>query len=145
MGFEHRLMTCEEYLRWSNSEIERKINDIRYASKPESLFKFDEASDEYIFNKNNWNGGDILRYLLYEHACEELNEALDIRWYCINDQKYIFIHSNQGWYIITWYKERGRTEGIYYNGYPITLDEYINLYNELYKIWEKQNDIQRKD
>lgn len=102
------------------------------------------------FNPDNWNGGDaIIRQFTY-YLEDEGRYAREFDWEYMsgdfisshnwfNDQNYINIILHvyderiNKWilesYLITYYKNRGKTEVIYKNGKLITLDEYIELLN----------------
>ena len=133
-------LTPTEYLIWATEEKTRKDASPYYGSPIKLLFTSieDEPSNNYEmweFTSENWNGGDVLRHLLLAHWGKR-TPLVDIRYYIYNDQKYIFLFRNNDFYEISWYKDRGRTEKIYMNGDPISLKDYITLYNYLYDHWE---------
>ena len=121
-------MLCKRYAE--------RLQDKRMGSKPKELFIFDK--DDYdcgCFNPDNWNSGqDIIRYIsyyLYENLHTELKFHVDddgIKYkielaLIYNDDQWTFHvvikninDSITGILTETWYKNRGRTEAIYYNG-----------------------------
>lgn len=127
------MITSNDYIQWYKKEKEKMLDSGRYGSEPTFLFnRIDAESDDWIFNINNWNGGDILRHFLYDNLYELTRIAsFEIKYYVIDDQTTIFIFTPTNWYEISWYKSRGRTDIIKMNGEPIYLDDYIDLCNEL--------------
>lgn len=123
-----------------------KQEDSPYGSIPEPLFI------GVKFNPNNWNGGDaIIRQFtsdlqfnegtrhVGEFDWEHKSGDFVANWDYFDDQSYIQIvirayDEREGeWifdqYLITYYKNRGKTDAIYKNGKLITLDEYIEILN----------------
>ncbi len=121
-----------------------------YGSLPKSLYKND------VFNDENWNGGDaIIRQFTYElerqsydggYYAKEFDfgsKGIDMvaSWNGFNDQNYVSINlsvfdqdnPDKGWYfeqyLITYYKSRGKTDGIYKHGKLLDFDEYVYLLN----------------
>ena len=128
------MITINDYIRWYEKEKETMLNSGMYASEPTFLFNntHDGWDDEWVFNPDNWNGGDILRHgLLKILDNREEIDGYEIKYFCIEGQTTIFIFTSNYWYEITWYKNRGCTENIKMNGDPISLEDYINLCNSL--------------
>lgn len=123
------MITINDYIKWYDNEKRKMLDSGHFRSEPTFLFKYDEYSDEWIFNPDNWNGGDILRRATIN--LNKANEYYEIKYYRIDDQTTIFIFSSTSWYEISWYKNRGRTDIIKMNGEPIYLEDYINLCNSL--------------
>lgn len=124
------MITKKDYIEWYENEKRKMINAGRYKSNPRFLFRHE--FNDWIFNKFNWNGGDILRNFLIDNL-DELNniKVLDIKYYYHEDQTTIFMFASEKWYEISWYKDRGRTDIIKMNGKPIYLEDYIDLCNLL--------------
>ena len=126
------MITIDNYLAWYRAKKIEMIKSGNFASEPKCLFKLDDFGEEWIFNPDNWNGGDILRHglldILYDGKSIESHE---IKYFCHDDITTIFIFKDNDFYEISWYKQRGRTYIIKKNGEPIYLDEYIELCNEL--------------
>ncbi len=110
------------------------------------------------FNPENWNGGDgIIRQYCYdiEYSANRW-EAFEVDWYVedhlhsgdvivqyahFEDYNYVTVivrgydndNRDSDWYIdqylIQYYKSRGKTEKVLYNGNPIREDQYIVLLN----------------
>lgn len=120
------MITKDQYLSYAAKEIERMKNDVHFASEPKPLF-VDEK-----FNKENWNGVDVLRRFLYFYGYEGCNESIKTFYYLSDGQHYIFVHNDNDFYIISWYKSRGKTDYIGKNGHLVDLDEYIELVNILF-------------
>lgn len=121
-----------------------KQEDSPYVSIPEPLFI------GVKFNPDNWNGGDDIIRQFTDYLKNEGRYAREFDWEYMsgdfisnynwfNDQNYINITLHiyderiNKWilesYLITYYKNRGKTEAIYKNGKLITLDEYIEILN----------------
>ena len=137
-----RHYTPQEYLDWVKEETDRKMRTGLYKSPIKPLFKVEEEDkvedpEWWIFDEENWNGGDILRHLLVNHP-NRLVPSIIWFYYICDGQTYIFLFKENSFYEISWYKDRGRTEKILMNGSPITLLDYINLYNELLYAWEEE-------
>jgi len=127
-------MTVKDYLTWYEKEKERMIASGHYGSKPRPLFlkELDDPEEYWVFNRDNWNGGDILRRWFYRYWSPDITLAdYIIKYYWIDDQTTIYILGENEWYEISWYKDRGKTEKIERNGHSIELGEYINLCNYL--------------
>ena len=124
------MITKKDYIEWYENEKRKMINSGRYKTSPRFLFSHEY--DDWMFNKFNWNGGDILRNFLIDNL-DELNniKVLDIKYYYHEDQTTIFMFTSEKWYEISWYKDRGRTDIIKMNGKPIYLEDYIDLCNLL--------------
>ena len=126
------MISCNEYINWYYSK--EKPNMLRsglYGSEPTFLF-MDRYGDRYYeFNRDNWNGGDILRRYLYSNWGEISVEGFDIKWYHVDDSWYVFLFTESSFYEISWYKSRGRTDRILKDGCLIDLEDYIELCNEL--------------
>lgn len=120
------MITKEQYLSYAAKEIERMKNDVHFASEPKPLF-IDEK-----FNEENWNGVDIIRRFLYRYGYEEQDNFTKTYYYAFGGQHYLFVYCVDDFYIISWYKDRGKTDYIGKNGRPIDLDEYIELVNILF-------------
>lgn len=102
----------------------------KYGSEPKFLFKL--FYDDWIFNDDNWNGGDILRQGLLNILDEEKRvNSHEIKYYHYDGQTTILILTSENWYEVSWYKNRGRTDIIRMNGEPIYLYDYIDLCNSL--------------
>ncbi len=128
------MITPDEYIYFSTTEMRKMSESGHYKSNPKPLFIYDDINDEMVFSPDNWNGCDILRRFFYDEyypGCSLLIEKFLINYYLIDNTTYIFILDDLDFYIITWYKSRGKTENIIKNGSPITLDEYIELCNRL--------------
>lgn len=127
------MFTTHDYKLWYNKEKKKMLESGIFKSEPTFLFKpttYDP--EEWVFNPDNWNGGDILRHFLYNNVYEtEEIERFEIKYYVIDDQTTVLILSPTEWYEISWYKSRGRTDTIYKNGSFIFLDEYVELCNLL--------------
>lgn len=128
------MITITEYIQWYGERKKEMIASGRYASEPTFLFKQVDEEDptEWIFNLDNWNGGDILRHFFrddYSKLSDEL--PYEIKYYVYEGQTTIFIFTPKDWYEISWYKSRGRTDIVKKNGERIYLDEYIELCNLL--------------
>lgn len=120
------MITKEQYLLYVAKEIERMKNDVHYASEPKPLFIDEE------FNKENWNGVDILRRFLYRYGYEEQDNFIKTYYYLSDGQHYLFVHCHDDFYIVSWYKSRGKTDYIGKNGHLVDLEEYIELVNTLF-------------
>ena len=132
--------TPQEYLSKVNEEIKRIADSPRYKSAAKSIFVLLDGCDPmdfdfWEFTSDNWNGYDILRHILTEHWGDSTQE-IDLKYFIFNDQKYIFAFWRGSFYEISWYKDRGRTEKIFRNGEPISLFDYLVLYNRLTELWE---------
>lgn len=126
------MITVKDYLEWYENQKMYMILSGNFGSIPRFLFKQIEDTDDWIFNPDNWNGGDILRHgLLYFIYDGKRIDSYEIKFFRHDDQTTVFIFSSSDWYEISWYKSRGRTDIIKMNGEPIYLDDYINLCNEL--------------
>lgn len=126
------MITITEYIEWYENEKKRMLISGQYKSMPTFLFKQMDDSDDWIFNPDNWNGGDILRHgLLYILYNEKHINSYEIKFFQHDNQTTIFIFTSNEWYEINWYKSRGRTDIIKKNGETIYLDEYIDLCNAL--------------
>lgn len=127
------MITISDYLKWYDLEYERMMKSGHFASKPVFLFERTDDTPEYWeFNRDNWNGGDIIRRWLYEHWQEvERVGNYTIKFYWDSDQSTVFLFADNEWFEFSWYKQRGRTEKIERNGHPIDLGDYIALCNVL--------------
>ena len=127
------MITSYEYIQWYEKEKKKMLDSGLYGSEPTFLFKPDKYDPtDWIFNHDNWNGGDILRHFLYDNFYEVTRVgSFEIKYYIVDDQTTIFIFDSSNWYEISWYKSRGRTDIIKMNGDPIYLDDYVNLCNNL--------------
>lgn len=124
------MITRNDYIEWYKNEKRKMLESCHYGSEPTFLFKpLEYDPDEWIFNPDNWNGGDILRRFLYYND-NDITE-FEIKYYFIDDQHTFFIFTRNNFYEITWYKSRGRTDSVKMNGEPISLDDYIDLCNKL--------------
>lgn len=123
------MITQKEYLDYFELEKERMMKSGHFSSEPTFLFKYDPYFEEFVFDPDNWNGCDVLRRYLYKNDYEI--SKFEIKCYFINDSTYIFIFTPKSFYEISWYKSRGRTDYIRKDGDLITLDEYIEICNEL--------------
>lgn len=127
-------MTIKDYLTWAEKLKERMIASGHYGSEPTPLFlkETDDPEEYWVFNRDNWNGGDILRKWFYNDWNQKIHfHDYIIKYYWIDDQTTIYILGENEWYEISWYKNRGRTEEIKRNGHDIELGEYIDLCNYL--------------
>lgn len=127
------MITIDNYLEWYKAKKIDMLNSGNFRSEPTFLFKIsDDDPSEWIFNLDNWNGGDILRGGLLDILYEEKSiDSHEIKYFWHNDQTTFLIFKDNDWYEISWYKSRGRTDIIKKNGEPIYLDEYIDLCNAL--------------
>lgn len=134
-------MTVNDYLAWAEKERNRMVTGGHYASAPEPLFikdTFEPGYPEYWeFNPDNWNGGDILRRWIVNSWEPSIRLAdYAVMYYWIDDYTTVYFLGKNEWFEIRWYKNRGRTESIRYNGRYIDLDDYIRLCNYLGLILE---------
>lgn len=127
------MITIDNYLEWYKTKKVDMLNSGHFRSEPKFLFKrFDDDSDEWFFNPENWNGGDILRGGLLDILYEEKSiDSYEIKYFWHDNQTTFLIFKDNDWYEISWYKSRGRTDTIKKNGEPIYLDDYIELCNAL--------------
>lgn len=127
------MITSNDYIQWYKNEKRKMLDSGIYKSEPTFLFKpLEYDPTEWIFNPDNWNGGDILRHFLYDNFYELTQiTSFEIKPYIYEDQTTIFIFTAKNWYEISWYKSRGRTDIIKMNGDPIYLEDYIDLCNAL--------------
>mgnify|MGYP003300883697 CR=1 FL=1 len=127
------MITINDYLEWYKEKKIDMLNSGNFRSEPKPLFiRLDFYVDEWIFNPDNWNGGDILRHGLLNILDEGKSiDGYEIKYFWHNGQTTFLIFKDNDWYEISWYKSRGRTDTIKKNGEPIYLDEYIDLCNEL--------------
>lgn len=133
------MITCKEYFDWYERAKRRMLDSGHYASEPTFLFIDREGitwgtpSDlqDWEFCPENWCGGDIVRNYIYEHLETLQLPGYDCRWYHIDDEWRVFFFSDSHFYEIGWYKSRGRTDFIRKDGNPITMGEYVDLYNAL--------------
>lgn len=129
---------------------EKAVNDQRFGSEPKPLFH-----DDGSFNSNNWNSNqDDIRTRIYNvlsprsqcllniESDEPVGNIFPTAVILVHvdfsdDQWYILINvicedtGRYDSYIVSWYKNRGTTEMITYNGRPINIDEYVSLLNTL--------------
>lgn len=127
----------------------------------------DFFTDASIFNNKNWNSGqDLLRYYLLHQW--DIGKVSEDYLYTQNDKHFHFsshiwteydqwygyiiikniydIYEPHYCYFSTWYKRRGTTENITFNGRPINEYEYIKLCNILVQLGcldFMEEDIQR--
>lgn len=123
------MITKAQYLDYFKSQKKRMLESGFFGSTPEPLFRYNEDFEEWLFNAANWNGCDILRRYLYNGYSQK--SGIEIKEYVISDQTYIFIFTSDSFYEISWYKSRGKTDYIRKDGYPINLDEYLDICNKL--------------
>ncbi|MBG9776124.1 hypothetical protein [Brevibacillus laterosporus] len=139
--------------------IKRHKIKVKEAQKPQSSFgsipKPMFIGEKW--NPFNWNGGDgVIRqwtgWLRYDSGSTQSKEfdyldygylmIANLNWY--EDQTYITITLHKYWhdaitdeedkrtfdqYLITYYKNRGKTDEILLNGRQVNLDEYVHLLN----------------
>jgi hypothetical protein len=127
------MITINEYIEWYKKEKREMLDSGHFRSEPKFLFKrlYDDT-DEWIFNPDNWNGGDILRHGLLDILDHDKTDGLpEIKYFRHDDQTTFLVFVKADWYEISWYKSRGRTDHIKKNGEPINLEDYIELCNLL--------------
>lgn len=128
-----------------NNYIKTNANP-HYGSKITSMFK-NNAS----FDTGNWASGENFIRIFFEIypitgsidlTVDNTETIVMIQKEYKDDQHYLQMTFGSDWelisgydhYIMTWYKNRGRTEQIYKNGRPITLDEFVYLCNRFFVI-----------
>lgn len=137
-------MTVEEYKEYLRMNNEIKNDSDLYGSPIGDLF-IDNGVGDYVFNDKNWCGGDILREAIitgYDENYPVLSGLpFGVKYWWIDNENIVVIDFgdaalNQdkvnGVLYMRWYKERGRTELIEYNGCEINLEEYVTICNELF-------------
>lgn len=141
------MWNTEKYLQAANKYAKQFEIDFPTSSKPKLLFLYTDEMEDWNceFNKNNWNGYDLLRTFLltnlydkdikFDNIIDEVHITANCRYDSDNWSGYILIepinNDTYDLYTISWYKHRGRTDTIQKNGELITLDDYILLLNLL--------------
>jgi hypothetical protein len=105
-------------------------------SKPELAFK---KSGRFCFN--NWNDPYCikLRHILsdltdyFNKPYKGENILITATWYADINYVWIIDKVNQFKYLLTWYKSRGQTDCILFQGTVINLDEMKNLIKTIKK------------
>ena len=137
-------MTVEEYKQYLRMNNEIKNNSDLYGSPIGDLF-IDNGVGDYVFNDKNWCGGDILRKAIidcydgYDLDAPELPDGVKY-WYIDDENIVVFDFSEidsmtnnvHGVLYMRWYKERGHTELIEFNGCEITLEDYVMICNAVF-------------
>ena len=124
------MITCKQYIEWCKREKERLMSTGLFKSEITPLFKeSDEPMYNWEFNEDNWNGGDIVRRYLYDNLYDIRIKGYEFYAYCAEDEWFLFILGRHDFYTVNWYKQRGRTQSITKSGQPITLGEYVELFN----------------
>lgn len=134
------VLMCRHYSRVTAAQKD----DSDYGSTPLSLFDFETGE----FNNRNWNGGDgVVRQfaneaVIDEDYCKEYDLGdeygdMVVSHSYFQDQQYYQITLRhvedevEGWkftqYLVTYYKNRGKTEWVSKNGKVINFDEYLHL------------------
>lgn len=135
------LVTDETFIKLFESVDTTHFSDEQIALfDVEEIKKHDDES--YIpFHDKNWNSGqDLLRYFLNRlYMVPSVDEHFaNLHMKCIckeneGDHMWLIIDefNDNTIYMITWYKNRGRTDSITIDGFPIDFYDYKDLINKL--------------
>lgn len=137
-------MTVEEYKEYLRMNNEIKNASDLYGSPIGDLF-IDNGVGDYVFNDKNWCGGDILRKcIIASYDGDDIHAEpfpAGVNYWYIDDENIVVFDFGEidsmtnnvhGILYMRWYKERGRTLQIEYNGCEINLDEYVTICNAVF-------------
>lgn len=137
-------MTVDEYKEYLRMNNEIKNASDLYGSPIGDLF-INNGVGDYVFNDKNWCGGDILRESIlacYDGDNPNAQELPDcVQYWYIDDENIAVIDFSDfvlkkcgvyGVLYMRWYKSRGHTELIEYNGDEISLEAYVTICNVVF-------------
>lgn len=137
-------MTVEEYKEYLRMNNEIKNASDLYGSPIGDLF-IDNGVGDYVFNDKNWCGGDILRKcIIASYDGDDIHAEpfpAGVNYWYIDDENIVVFDFGEidsmtnnvhGILYMRWYKERGRTELIEFNGCEITLEDYVMICNAVF-------------